>query len=99
MASIKFYLKKPRINGVLRDSEVSISAKFSIGRDHRFEITTGEKIIPKHWNSKKQEVKSSYRGHYEINIALSDFKTKLLMLYREHKELPFDKFKDLVISS
>src|SRR5688572_25974403 len=99
MATIKFYLRDPKKEGRLRVNEVSITARFTIDRRRRFAITLDEKIQPKYWDFKGQCVKSTYRGHYEINIYLSDFKTKLLSLFLEHRELPFDKFKELVISS
>jgi integrase len=98
MATVKFYLKNAKIDKVLRVDEVAIAAKFSLGRKKRFEISTGEKIVPKHWDFKGQQVKSSYRGHYEVNIYLSDFKTKLLTLYRDNRDLSFDKFKELAQS-
>jgi integrase len=99
MATVKFYLRDYKIDKQLRKDDCSIVAKFTIDRINRFQINLKEKIQPKHWDFKSQQVKSSYRGHYEINIYLSDFKTKLLTLYREHREMPFDKFKQLVISS
>lgn len=95
MATIRFYLRSPKQNGILRKDEVSVLAKFTIDRKHRFEVTLDEKVMPRHWDFKGQCVKSTYRGHYEVNIYLSDFKTKLLTLYRENRELPFDQFKKL----
>lgn len=95
MATVKFYLRNPKIDDKLRKDEVSIFAKFTIDRKKRFEITLDEKIQPKHWDFNSQQVKPSYRGHYEINSYLEDFKYKLMTLYRENRELPFDKFKNL----
>jgi len=99
MATVKFYLKDYITNGQVRKDECSIVARFTVDRSKRFQINLKEKIQPKYWDFKGQQVKPTYRGHYELNILLSDFKTKLLTLSREHRELPFDKFKELVISS
>jgi site-specific recombinase XerD len=96
VATVRFYLRSPKLeDGKLRKDEVSIFAKFTVDRNRRIEITLDEKIEPKHWDFKSQQVKSTYRGHYEVNIYLSDFKTKLLTLYRENRDIPFDKFKAL----
>ncbi len=99
MATVKFYLRKPRTKDVIPNQEVSIYAVFTVDRTQRFEITIKEKIQPKYWNAKSQEVKSSCRGHQEINAYLEDFKYKLKTLNREHREMPFDKFKELVLTS
>jgi hypothetical protein len=93
MATVRFYLRSSKPPDPKK--EVSIFAKFTIDRTKRFEITLDEKILPKHWDPKGQSVKSTYRGHHEVNIYLSDFKTKLLTLYRENRDMPFDKFKIL----
>src|SRR5688572_14076983 len=99
MATVKFYLKKPKQQtGKLRVDEVSIIAKFSLGRKGRFEITTGEKIIPAYWDKERQVVKSTYRGHFEINTRLQEIKTDLLKLYRDNSKIDFDKFKALAQS-
>jgi len=99
MATVKFHLKKKYQPGTkpkqLRTDEVTIIALFSEGRAFRFEITTQWKIVPKHWDNKSQQVKSTFRGHYEINAYLQEFKLNLLKLYRDNQKLPFDKFKAL----
>jgi integrase len=97
MITVKFYLKKPKQNKVLRVDEVSIIVKVTeVGiKGHRFELKTGEKMIPKHWDTVKQEVKSTYRGHFEINTFLLEFKTNLLKLYRDNPKIDFHKFKAL----
>jgi integrase len=99
MATVKFYLRKPRTKDVIPNQEVSIYAVFTVDRTQRFEITIKEKIQPKYWNAKGQVVKSFCRGHQEINAYLEDFKYKLKTLHREHREMPFDKFRELVLTS
>lgn len=94
MASIKLYLKKPRHKGQLRKDEVSIIAKFSLGRSFRFEMNTGEKIVPIFWNFTQQKAKSTYRRHLELNDSLEDFKREIRELYKKNTStLPeFKKF-------
>jgi integrase len=95
--TVKFHLKNPKDkNDKLRKVEVSIYLIFTLTKKERFTITLDEKIEPRHWDFKNQQVKSTYRGHYEVNNYLNEFKYKLLTLYRENRELPFDKFKALV---
>lgn len=95
MATVKFYLKNPKENKKLRAKEVSIYAIFTRSKQERFTVTLDEKIQPKFWDFTNQQVKSTYRGHYEINEVLAEFKLKLLRLYRDNKTLPFEKFKAL----
>src|SRR5688572_17976339 len=97
MITVKFYLKKPKQNQVLRADEVSIIVKVTeVGtKGNRFELKTGEKIVPKHWDKVTQQVKSTYRGHFEINVFLHEFKTNLLKLYRDNPKIDFTKFKAL----
>lgn len=95
MASIRFHIKNPKDKaGKLRNTERSIYCIFTVSRTQRFEIRTGEKILSKHWDSANQQVKPTYRGHFEINEALAGIKLKLLSLYRENKE-SFSKFKSI----
>lgn len=95
MISIKFYLKNPKQSGLLRKDEVTILAKVTMPSG-RFEVRTGEQIPAVYWDFKNQQVKSTYRGHYEINTALQEFKTLILQLYRDNKTLTFAQFKKLV---
>src|SRR5688572_19584284 len=98
MITVKFYLKKPyQQKDVYRVDEVSIISKVTeVGiKGNRFEVKTGEKMIPKHWDKVTQQVKSTYRGHFEINTFLQEFKTNLLKLYRDNPKIDFTKFKAL----
>lgn len=85
MATAKFYLKNPKDGHTLKLVEVSIVLKFTISRSERFEISTGEKIIPRYWDSKKQEVKSNHGKHVEINLALRRIKSDVVQLWRDNK--------------
>lgn len=68
---------------------------FTIDRQHRFPITLDEKVEPKYWDFKNQRVKATYRGNFEINNFLKDEEYRLMTLYRENRNIPFDKFKSL----
>lgn len=85
MATAKFYLKNPSVDGTLKSTEVSIVLKVTLSRSERFEVATGEKIIPKYWDKKKQEVKANYGKHVEINLALRRIKTDVIQLWRDNK--------------
>lgn len=85
MATVKFYLKNPKANGSLRTDEVSIVLKFTLSRGQRFEITTGEKIIPKYWDTVKQQVKSNHRRHVEMNQSLRKIQEEIIQMWRENR--------------
>lgn len=100
--SIKFYLKRPTHNGQLRKEEVSIIARFSLGRSFRFEFNTGETITPSLWNFSQQKAKSTYRRHLELNDRLQDLKSEIRDLYKkntstlpEFKKLCQSRFKGI----
>src|SRR5688572_24535730 len=101
MASIKFHLYKPYIIGTkpkkLKNTACSIYLRFTEDRKNRFPMTLGEKIEPKFWDFQNQKVKSTYRGHYEINNFLLDTEYNLRKLYRDNRHLPFEKFKALAL--
>lgn len=87
MATAKFYLKNPKAGGMLKLVEVSILLKFTISGGERFEISTGEKIVPKFWDLKKQEAKSNYGKHVELNLELRRIKQDVIQLWRDNKAL------------
>lgn len=97
--TVKFYLKNPKVNGKLRLDEVSILCKVTEDRTNRFELRVGEKIEPKFWDKNGQQVKSTYRGHFELNDKLQNFKSKILKLYRDNQTLPFAQFKALATNN
>lgn len=91
MATAKLYLKNPTRDGKPRQDEVSIIIKFTVSRSERFEVRTGEKVIPEYWNDKAQEVKRTHRDHVRINRRNSEAKSKLFAQYEQG--LPFEQFK------
>lgn len=98
MATVKFYLPTAKSKGKLRDDEVSIVARFTIDRNNRFQVQTGEKIIPKYWNPVTQEVKSNFRGSIELNLSLNKLKQDLVQLWRENKSKSIAELKELAQS-
>lgn len=85
MATVKFYLHRPKANGKLREDEVSITLVFTAPKI-RIPVYTGERIQPKYWDKKAKEAKSNYRGHIELNAHLSDLKKDVLKFWRENKQ-------------
>lgn len=97
MASVEFYIRDYEKNGKLRVDEVKIIARFTVKRGQRFEIRTDRKVQPKHWSFEAKKVKSTYRGHIELNEYLDDYRRNLLNLYA--RKFPFDQFKQLAQGS
>lgn len=95
MATVKFYLKNPKANGMLRADEVSIVLKFTLSRGQRFEITTGEKIIPKFWDTIKQQVKSNHRRHVEMNQSLRKIQEEVIQLWRDNRTADAQTLRNL----
>lgn len=96
MASINYYLKRSKEkNGELKKEPVRIYLKFSIDRTHRFDLPTGEKILPKYWDSKKQAAKSQMPNHIGMNQALSRIKDSIIQLYRDHKNVDLKVFQEM----
>lgn len=95
MATVKFYLRRPKEKGKLKTSEVSIFLTVTIDKANRFELNTCEKIPPVYWNFRSQEVKPSYTGHIEVNQSLSKIKGAILQLWREHKAAGMEELKEM----
>src|ERR1044071_691341 len=93
MPSVEFYIRDYKKEGKLRTDEVRIIARFTIDREHRFEVRTEKKIEPKFWNFEKGKVKSTFRGCIELNDHLDEFRRMLEDLYK--RKLPFSEFKTL----
>src|SRR5687767_4743053 len=96
MATAKYHLNHPYEKGtkVLRKDEVSIDLIFTIDREHRFTLATGERILPKYWNKDEKCVKSSYTGHLDINRRLAQMKERVMNAYGTWKQDGKD-FEDL----
>jgi len=96
MPSVKFYLNNLRSKGQVRIGEVPIKGVFTLDGKHRFAVNPDERVEPKYWDKKRQEVKTSHRHHIDINNNLSDFKRDLLNLWRNNRAvLTFEEFKEL----
>lgn len=95
MATVKFYLRRPRENGKLKTAQVSIFLVLTIDKFTRFELTTPEKVPPVNWNFRTQEVKPSFTGHIEINQHLLKIKTSVLQLWRDNKEADINSLAEL----
>lgn len=79
MATVNFYLRDQA-----SDKETPVVLFFSV-EGKRVKLPTGEKIHPRFWNDRKQEVKASYTGSIEINHSLNTLGKKVIDLYREMK--------------
>lgn len=97
MATVKYHLNHPyeKKTKVFKKEEVSIDLIFTIDRDHRFPLATGERIQPKYWNKDEKCVKSTYTGHHEINRRLVQMKERVMTAYGEwkHSGKAFDDLK------
>jgi integrase len=96
MATVKYYLKRPKDkNKELKKTPVSINLKFSLDRDNRFELATGEQIPPVSWMFNKQQAKPSYRGAVELNLTLTRISTDIIQLWRDNKTLPLSDLSEM----
>lgn len=82
-------------NGELKKTPCSILIDLSTNRG-RIELSTGEKVIPKHWNKDRQEVRATMAGHTEINLHLAKLKQEILQVWRENHSLGVDNLRGLV---
>lgn len=80
MASVNFYLKNPQ-----NTTEETLIYLFFSYDGKRLKYSTGEKVAPKDWNEKKQQVKGSLTGSVEINGCLDNLEEEVLKIYRTHK--------------
>lgn len=95
MATVKFYLRRPKEKGRLKATEVSVFLKFTLDKQQRFELNTDEKVPPVHWNFKRQEAKPTYRGHIELNQSLLNIKAALIQLWRENKTESIESLQEM----
>lgn len=87
MASVNFRLDHPFQKGTrdLKPTPVGILVELYITPDFRPEISTGERILPKHWNTKTRRAKPSMTGHLELNLHLDNISADLIRVWRDHK--------------
>lgn len=87
MATITFNLNRPKQNGKLKNTPVSIQVELYIEKNKRPQLATGESILPAHWNFEKQRAKSSLTGHTELNLHLTKIENDLTQLWRDNKSV------------
>ena len=92
MATVNLYLDKPNSN---KKTKIYIRVFYN---GKRFKISTGESILPSHWNPNKQIVKKSYNASMELNNLLQSMKQEVNSLIRTEialkKEIIPQKIKD-----
>lgn len=93
MATIRFYLKELKL-----DKEAAVMLRFTIDRDHRFKLATGERILPSNWDAKNQQAKSKWVGSLLFNQALLRIKTDLIQLYRDNKSSSIEELQSMARS-
>lgn len=96
MATVNFYLKRAKdATGELKKDHVQVYLKFTIDRSNRFDLPTGEKIIPKYWDNKKQVAKSSMLKHLEFNQNLGRIRDLIIQYYRDNKSVSIDTIQEM----
>ncbi|HEV7350971.1 site-specific integrase [Telluribacter sp.] len=77
MASVKYYLKKPKPNGTSL-----LSLYFRYGKV-QVVISTNLFIKPKSWDSKNQKVRASHEGYSELNANLDKWRNEVQKIYQQ----------------
>lgn len=79
MASTRLYLDK-------KNSEIPTYIILSVSdQGRRYRVSTGEKILPKYWDDKRQKAKRNYTGSLELNALLNNFSETSINVLREVK--------------
>lgn len=96
MASVNYRLDHPFEKGTrdLKGTPVPILVELYITNEFRPEISTGEKILPKHWNNNTRRAKPSMTGHLELNDHLDTIRKDLLQVWRENKSSDSEIIKE-----
>ena len=85
-----------------RDSkeEIQITAIFTESRERRFVIPTDQKVIPRNWSNKTQEVKYTDPENVRKNKRLAEIKSLILDLWDRYRSDAdqFETFKTLAKS-
>lgn len=97
MATVKFKLRKPKKDGKLKDVPVPINCLYNSKITGRFEIGTGEKVLPKNWTGSR--VKPAERYYDRINKHLANIEEKLLDIWRDNKGASPEVLRGLVIQA
>jgi hypothetical protein len=94
--TVKFKLDHPKDKeGKLKLTPVSILVEV-YHKGPIAELASGERIVPKFWDSKRQEAKSHMTGHTEMNLHLQQIKNSLTQLWRDNKGATGEVLKGLV---
>ncbi len=91
MATVKFYIERESKNAI------QITAVFTEppAKLYRFDIPTGEKVIPKNWNKESQRCKSTDPDYIRKNKRLLEIELKVMDLWDRYRNEPgkFEEFK------
>lgn len=77
MANINFYL---RDKNAKKETPIIL---FLSADKKRYKFSTGEKILAKYWNEKKQITKPSFTGGIQLNTKLKKLGDEILEIYRQ----------------
>lgn len=79
MATVNFYLKDRKSKD---DTLIYLIFRF---QGQTLKYSTGEKILPKSWNTSLQRAKKTSNGHSELNFYLDKVSEEITKLYRTDK--------------
>jgi hypothetical protein len=82
MASVKFYMHKKKSKKDVSHKELPIQVSFTYD-SKRVITSSGETCLERNWDFKKQRVKGSASGAFEINNYLDFLSENLMKNYRE----------------
>jgi len=77
MATVKYYLKKPKPNGTCL-----ISLYFRYGSE-QVVTSTNQFIKPKAWDPKNQKAKAGHEGYSELNANLERWRNEVQKIYQQ----------------
>ncbi|SHJ17112.1 Site-specific recombinase XerD [Tangfeifania diversioriginum] len=72
-----------KFESILSDKQVPIRLTIGFDRSHRFHCKTGMKILPKHWDFEKRQMKWQAAGSQNFNKRLNDLKENVQNYYDE----------------
>lgn len=77
MASVKYYLKKPKPNGT---SLLSLYFRYST---EQVVVSTNQFIKPKAWDAKNQKARAAHEGYGELNANLEKWRAEVQRIYQQ----------------
>jgi site-specific recombinase XerD len=94
MASFIYRLNRPKDkDGNLKKSAVALQLRATISQAERFDLNTGLKVVPIHWNANQKLLKASAKGSPELNGELQKLKAKVELAYLRNRELPLQELR------